>query len=89
MDYQTLKQGLGDGLIFGVTFIKADGSIREMSCRLGVKSRLAGGKKSFDDEEKNILTVYDMKSEGYRSIKIENILKIVAHGKVIYEVKNE
>jgi len=87
MDYQTLVKGLGDGLIFSVTFTKVDGTLREMVCRMGVKSRLAGGKKSFNDEEKNILTVFDMENEGYRSIKIENIVKIVAHGEIIYEVK--
>jgi len=87
MDRKTLIDTLGDGLICAVTFTKADGTVREMQCRLGVKSALAGGKKSYDDAEKNILTVYDMVNKGYRSIKIETIRKIVAHGSTIYEVK--
>lgn len=87
MDHQTLVDGLGDGLIFSVKFIKRDGSVREMQARLGVTSRLKGGQKAYDDSEKNILTVFDMNKEGYRAIKIETIIEIKAHGQVIYSRK--
>lgn len=74
-----------DGKIFSVVFIKLDGTIRHMTCRFGVKSALAGGPKAYNDAEKGILTVFDMKAQGYRAIKMENVLRITAKENVIYE----
>lgn len=83
--FEFLKESVDDGKIFSVTFIKrTTGEIREMVCRLGVKSHLRGGVKKFDDKEKNLLTVFDVQKNGYRSIPLENIIKVKVNG-VTYE----
>jgi len=53
MTIQLTKQDLRElthGQVFGLTFVKADGSVRHMSCRFGVKSPLRGGDKAYDAE---------------------------------------
>lgn len=72
--------------IFSVVFEKKDGTLREMVCRLGVKKHLKGGELSYDPEEKNYLVVFDMQSEGYRTININTLKKIKFEG-VTYEVE--
>jgi hypothetical protein len=64
------------GRIFKVRFQKRTGDkgIREMVCRIGVKKHLAGGEKSFDDDEYKLLTVWDMQRNGYRSIPTDGII---------------
>lgn len=72
--------------IFSVVFEKKDGTLREMVCRLGVKKHLKGGELSYDPDEKNYLVVFDMQSEGYRTININTLKKIKFEG-VTYEVE--
>jgi len=72
---------VADGAIFSVEFIKrTDGSLRKMVCRLGVKKHLKGGSKAYDAKAKNLLSVFDMEKEGYRSIPVEAIQRISVHG---------
>jgi hypothetical protein len=66
---------------FTATFIKKDGSLRTMNCRLGVKKHLKGGEKKYNTEIYNYLTVYDMQKKGYRTINI-NTLKELKIGTV-------
>lgn len=81
MKYETIQNLVNDGHIFSVTFVKrTTGELREMTCRLGVKKHLKGGEKSFSDKEKNLLTVFDMTKQGYRSIPLENIVHIKING---------
>ena len=63
-----------NGKILSVTFIKKDGTIRVMNCRLGVTKHLKGGSSTLDPEK--YMTVYDLKSEGYRAIAKDQILAI-------------
>lgn len=63
-----------NGKICTVTFTKKDGSIRVMNCRLGVTKHLKGGASTLDPEK--YITVYDLKSEGYRAIAKDQILAI-------------
>lgn len=64
-----------NGQFFRITFKKrSTGEIRTMCCRLGVKKHLAGGEKRFSDSEKNLITVFEMDKEGYRSIPIDGII---------------
>lgn len=66
-----------NGKIFTVRFTKrSDGSDRLMNCRLGVKKHLRGGSKAFDDAEHKLVTVYDLKSKGYRSIPLEGVYEL-------------
>jgi len=78
-----LKEAVSDGRIFSVEFYKrTTGERRHMVCRLGVKSHLKGGTKSFDDNEKKLLTVFDVQKNGYRSIPLDAILRVKIGGRV-------
>ena len=69
--------------IFTATFRKKDGSLRVMNCRLGVKKHLKGGQKSYNDDDFNYLTVFDLNKKAYRTININTLKQIKANGKVI------
>lgn len=62
------------GKIITVEFIKKDGSLRIMNCRLGVTKHLKGGTSTLDAEK--FITVYDLKSEGYRAIAKDSIINV-------------
>lgn len=64
-----------NGKIFTVTFVKKDGSIRVLNGRLGVTKHLKGGVCTLDKDK--FIIVYDLKSEGYRSIDKDAILDVV------------
>jgi hypothetical protein len=63
-----------NGKIMTVKFIKKDGSLRVMNCRLGVTKHLKGGTSTLNPDK--FITVYDLKSEGYRAIDKESILDV-------------
>lgn len=63
-----------NGKIMTIKFIKKDGSLRVMNCRLGVTKHLKGGISTLDPNK--FITVYDLKSEGYRAINKESILDV-------------
>ena len=62
------------GKIFSVSFIKKDGTERNMVCRLGVQKYLSGG-KSVNDPCK-YLTVFDMQKNAYRNVALETIYRL-------------
>ena len=63
---------------FSVVFLKKNGELRPMNCRLGVKKHLKGGKLSYNPKERNNLIVFDMQKEGYRLINLQTIRSIKA-----------
>ena len=67
--------------IFKAKFVKKNGEVREMNCKLGVKKHLKGGINV--NNRDRYLTVYDMKSEGYRNINLNTILEIRCGNKLI------
>lgn len=73
---------LSNGQIFSVNFTKADGTIRDMRCRLGVKKHLKGGTKPFVDVDHGLITVFDMDKKQYRSIKLERVNELKINGEV-------
>jgi hypothetical protein len=76
-----LRNLVQDGQIFSVEFIKrTTGELRRMVCRLGVKKHLRGGTAAYDAREHNLLTVFDMEKNGYRSIPVEAVLSLTVHG---------
>ena len=82
---QELKKMVG-GKIFSVEFIKKDGTLRKMVCRLGVKKHLKGGSLGYDAEALNYLTVFDLQSEEYRTINV-NTLKSITFEGVTYQIE--
>lgn len=76
-----LVDKVSDGRIFGVSFSKrTTGEIRSMSCRLGVKKFLQGGKMAYSPPEKQLLTVFSMADKGYRMIPLEGIRRVSVGG---------
>jgi hypothetical protein len=75
-----------NGKFFTVTFIKKDGTERVMNARLGVEVYLKGGQLAYDAEAKGLITVYDMKSKGYRMVNV-NTIKYLKIGKNEYDVE--
>jgi hypothetical protein len=83
IDLPYIREAVSDGSLFSIEFVKrTTGETREMLCRTGVKAHLKGGVKKFDDREKNLLTVYDVQKNGYRSIPLDAIIRVKIHGKV-------
>ena len=73
-----------NGKFFKVLFVKKDGSLREMTCRLGVKKDLRGGKSTTEHLD-NIVTVYDVLAKGYRNINLDTV-KYFKCGGVEYNI---
>lgn len=67
-----------NGKIVSVTFTKADGTLRVMTCRLGVTKHLKGGESTLDNSK--YLTVFDMAKKGYRAINRETIQSVRLSG---------
>jgi hypothetical protein len=73
---------LNDGRIFSVTFIKADGSTRKMLARTGVCKNLKNNPR-YNPANYNLLVVWSMRDNAYRSINIDRIQEVKANG-VLY-----
>ena len=66
----------GDSHIFSVIFIKrTTGKQRKMTCRRGVKKHLAGGDLKYNAKSKELLPVFEMQKQQYRSISCDNLLE--------------
>jgi len=72
-----------NGKIFTAHFVKKNGEIREMNCRLGVKKHIKGtGQPSFTLKKDNpYILVYDLKVKNYRTINLETLFQINFGGK--------
>lgn len=73
--------------IINVKFIKKDGSLRSMNCRVHVKIGLSDNPNKRVIKDDKHITVYDMLSKGYRKINIDTIQSIKKYG-VSYIVKD-
>ena len=71
----------GKGKIFTVIFKKrTNGEIRTINCRFDVKSHLRGGELKYSPKEKNLMIVFDMQKQDYRSINLDSIIEIKVDG---------
>jgi len=68
-----------EGKIFGVSFIKKDGTFRAMNCRRGVKKGVKGVGMGYDPAKFNLIPVYDM-NNGFRMINASTIQDITIKG---------
>jgi hypothetical protein len=81
--YDACKLAVESGHIFTVTFTKrTNGEIRTMTCRTGVRKHLKGGPAAYNFKSKNLLSVYDMQSRGYRCIPVDAIIEMKISGKI-------
>ena len=79
MNKQEIKKLVGNQF-FSATFVKRNGEVRKMLCRLKVKSYLKGGQKRYNYD--NLLTVFDIKKMQYRTINLDKLINLKAKGKV-------
>lgn len=68
---------------FTISFIKKDGTLRKMNARLGVTKHLKGGKRSYNPDDFNYLTVFDLGKKQYRTVNLNTVKEIKANGKII------
>ena len=78
------------GLFIGVSFVKADGTPRNMVFRNGVETSHPAPewdeKRKVTLNERNMLTIYDVQSNGFRTINLNTITRLNVRGKeFIYE----
>jgi hypothetical protein len=66
------------GRFVSVRFVKKDGTIRTMVCRLGVTKHLKGGKTTLDPSK--YLIVFDVIKGEYRAINKDTILSVTFGG---------
>jgi hypothetical protein len=62
------------GHFLTVRFVKKDGTIRQMHCRLGVTKHSKGGESTLDPDK--FFTVWDLHSKGYRAINKATVLSV-------------
>lgn len=80
--FQRIKET--EGKIFSVQFVKKNGDIRDMVCRLGVTKGVTGVGMSYNPADHNLVTVFDMQKGEFRMINMETIIKMKLNGEVIY-----
>jgi len=69
-----------NGSIFSVSFVKKDGTIRNMNCRLNVKKYLRGGKLAYNPKEYDLISCFDMQKNSYRMINCHQLLMLKISG---------
>lgn len=68
------------GRIVSVYFQKADGTMRDMVCRLGVRKHLRGGDLPYDPKSRQLLPVFDMTLRQYRMVNIASLVSFKVSG---------
>jgi hypothetical protein len=63
-----------NGKFVTVTFLKKDGTVRKMNCRMGVTKHLKGGESTLDADQ--YVTVFDMAKGAYRAINRDTIINV-------------
>lgn len=82
---QEIRERAND-TFFSVHFIKKNGDLRKMVCRLNVKKGVTGVGMSYNPTEKGLLCVYDVVKKGFRMIVINTIQNIQIRGNRIEDI---
>ena len=69
---------------FNISFIKKDGSIREMRAQTAVTIGLKGGKSTLEDH-KEYYVVYDTEKEAYRAVNLDTTFRVQL-GDTVYTI---
>jgi len=64
-----------NGKVFSVTFVKKDGTVREMVCRNNVHKGTVGGVAGHAHIPE-LYTVYDMQANGFRCVNLTTVKRI-------------
>lgn len=70
-----------NGQFFTATFVKADNTTRVMNCRLKVTKGLTGAGRTWNPADQNMITVFDMKKDDYRTLNLNTLLEATIGGK--------
>jgi len=82
-DVSSIIKTIPNGHMFTATFVKANGETRKMNCRTGVVKYLNPNPSRVKaPNPSHLVTVYDVKSKGYRTINCTTVTKIVAEKRV-------
>lgn len=70
-----------NGAIFSVSFVKADGTLRDMVCRTGVTKGVNGKGQAFTPSDYDLVTVFDLQRDAHRMIRLNTLRRITANGR--------
>ena len=70
-----------NGAFFSVSFVKADGTHRDMVCRLGVRKGVKGVGMSYDPKDRDLRPVFDVAKRDYRMIPLNTLYSLTVDGK--------
>jgi len=73
-----------NGKIFSCIYLKKDGSVRAMTCRLGVTKHLKGTGKPKHNPTNSYVTVWDIAKRSYRIINLNTMFSIKTGGEDYY-----
>jgi|TARA_B110000977_G_C10788031_1_gene381293 hypothetical protein len=80
---ETLIDSMKNGHIFSVQFVKADGTMRNMVCRKGVRKGVKGTGAGYGEGAiKALRTVFDMQKNGFRTIPTDRIVRLKVKGRI-------
>lgn len=71
-----------NGKFFTVEFIKKNGDLRKMNCRIGVSKYVTGKGLTFEPSDYNLRVVFDLQKHDYRMINLETVRRIIMNGHV-------
>lgn len=69
-----------NGAIFSVSFVKSDGTLRDMVCRTGVSKGITGKGLAFDPADHDLITVFDLQRNAYRMIRLDTLQRVTTDG---------
>lgn len=79
-----------NGKIMTVTFVKQDGTVRDLNGRIKVTKHLKNtGEHTNTVDRSKYIVMYDLKKKGYRSVNRETILAVKIDGVRILTDKND
>ncbi len=64
-------------------FVKKNGELRKMNCRLGVRKHWKtsdGSGKNYNPSDYGLICVFDLQKNDYRSINVDTLRSITADG---------
>lgn len=79
-------RNLAGSTIFSAQFVKKDGTIRDMLCRLEVKKGVKGVGLAYNPADYDLLTVFDVQKNGFRMLNLAILRKITVRG-TTYDVQ--
>lgn len=77
-----------NGKFFTAVFRKKNGELRALNGRLGVHKYTNGEGQKFDPRSYDLVTVYDVKKQGYRMVNLKGMVSLKS-GKVQWNAESD